>query len=227
MRAKTTVSLMVRGLTVMVILVWAGPANSYNQWSVDDDATYCGQCHGDFRDDHYMSPVDGQDWGNLHDLHRITMLNGDCNTCHLSGGRFPVLLDESVGGNGFDPISCTGCHDGPGLRLHHTNAGVPADNGGTGDTCVDCHGTETMVQGENVLPPYYFTPDAVHLHKPTDPCNPSPGFPENFAGLTIALDNDGDLAYDALDSDCGLVGEEIFSDGLESGDTLAWDVVEP
>jgi len=165
-------------------------------------------------------------WGNLHNIHRTTMLNSDCATCHLASDEFPVLLDESEGGDGFDPISCTGCHDGPGLRRHHTRAGVPADNGGTGDTCVDCHGTETMVPGENVLPPYYFTPDAAHPNKPTDPCNPSPDFPEDFAGLTIAVDNDGDLNYDETDTDCGGTGP-VFSDGFESGDTSAWGVVVP
>ena len=46
------------------------------------DATNCRACHGDFRASIYTSPA-GVNWGvNLHDLHRTTMLSGDCNTCH-------------------------------------------------------------------------------------------------------------------------------------------------
>lgn len=209
---------------IVVLAIWTPPVDAYTQWSIADDATNCGECHGDFRSSTYISPVDGQLWGNLHNIHRTEMLNSDCEVCHGEGDRFPVLLNESLGGIGFDPISCTGCHNGRGLRLHHTNAQVPADQGGTGSTCLDCHGTEPAPPAENVLPPYYFTPDPAHPDKPTDPCNPAPDFPEHFAGLTLALDNDGDLAYDELDSECGI---DIFTDGFESGDTSAWGVVVP
>lgn len=145
--------------------------------------------------------------------------------------KFPVLLDDSAGGSsGFESIGCMGCHGvdpdpgnpnefwGAGLRLHHTNAGVPAD--GNGKTCVDCHSGDPVPPREDVLPSYYFTPDNNHPDKPTDPCNPAPGFPEDFAGMTFALDNDGDLLHDEADPDCG--GGEIFTDGFESGDTSAW-----
>ena len=30
---------------------------------------------------------DGQLWGNLHNLHRSDMLNGDCDACHQASGR--------------------------------------------------------------------------------------------------------------------------------------------
>jgi cysteine-rich repeat protein len=59
------------------------------------------------------------------------------------------------------------------------------------------------VVGENVLPPYYANPGTGHPDIPDDSCNPSPGFPENFAGTTIGLDNDGDGSYDESDPDCG------------------------
>ena len=84
---------------------------------------------------------DGQDWGNLHNLHRSDMLAGDCAACH-KGDFFPVFLAESDGGIGFEAISCGGCHGrnedmgtgsglSAGLRQHHFRAGVT--------TCQICH----------------------------------------------------------------------------------------
>lgn len=214
-------------MTLLALL--PGAALAYSQWSINDDATNCGQCHGDFRSNTYISPGDGQLWGNLHNIHRTTMLNSDCATCHGAGDRFPVLLNESEGGDGFDPISCMGCHGmdpgtpdahwGAGLRAHHLNAGVPADQ--NGDTCLDCHPSDPVPRRENVSPSYYFTPDAAHPNKPTDPCNPSPDLPEDFAGLTLGLDNDGDLLYDEADPDCTAAEPlfcfsfDNFCDGIE------------
>jgi hypothetical protein len=54
--------------------------------------------------------------------------------------------------------------------------------------------------GENVLPPYYFTPDAEFPNKPTDPCNQHGE--EDYAGIREGLDNDGDGKYDQSDRDC-------------------------
>jgi hypothetical protein len=68
---------------------------------------------------------------------------------------------------------------------------------------MDCHDDDPPPPPETTLPSYYFTPDPNHTSKPTDPCNPAPGFPENFAGAVIGLDNDGDLLYDDADPDCG------------------------
>lgn len=219
-----------------ILLISPMPVESYTQWSINDDSTNCRECHGDFRNDNYISPVDGQNWGNLHDLHREDMLNDDCDVCHIGDNRLPVPLDDSTGGDGFESVGCMGCHGvdpdpgnpnehwGAGLRLHHTNASVPADQ--NGDTCVDCHSSDPVPPGENVAPSYYFTPDTAHPDKPTDPCNPSgDGFPEDFAGLTIAIDNDGDLDYDEADSDCG--ASLIFADGFETGDTAAWTSAVP
>lgn len=219
---------------VVVLLGGSGVANAYSQWSINDDATYCGECHGDLRSGSYTSPVDGENWGNLHDLHKDVMLNSDCATCHLRSGRFPVRLNESEGGNGFEPVSCMGCHGvdpdpgnsntgwGAGLRLHHLNAGVRADQNGF--TCSStCHQNDPVPPTEDVLPSFYFVPDAAHPNKPTDPCNPAPDLPEHFAGLTLGMDNDGDLAYDQVDADCG----GLLKDGFESGDTSAWSVTFP
>jgi len=222
---------------VVSLALLPGLAEAYDRWSINDDATNCGECHGDFRAGGYVSESDGDPWGaSLHDAHRNTMLDGDCNACHSGNPRFPVFLNLSNGGDGLEPVSCMGCHGidpnpstpntewGAGLRLHHTDAGVPADQ--NGDTCSDCHSSDPTPIAENVLPSFYFTPDTAHPDKPNDPCNPSPGFPENFAGDTIALDNDGDLTYDGADPDCG-ASTDIFADGFESGDTSGWSSTVP
>jgi hypothetical protein len=198
------------GVLAGVVLLFAQGANAYEQYSVNDDATFCGACHGDFRSGPYISLADGQSWGDdLHDVHRNFMLNGDCDTCHLSSSKFPVLLGSSDGGLGLDPISCSGCHgraeDGTGsgsegyaagLRQHHWVAGVT--------TCVDCHvdadPAEFTPAGEDILPPYYSDSDPIHPFIPADPCNlESDGFLEDYAATTIGLDNDGDDFYDAAD----------------------------
>ena len=191
-------------------------AFAYNQYSQNGDNTYCAACHGDFRSNTYISPVDGQLWGNIHNLHRSTMLGGDCDACHLSSGRFPVRLDESAGGDGLVAIGCVGCHGraednvagnpslpngfGAGLRQHHTNAGV--------SDCTNCHDDADPANytpvGEQVLPPYYADPGINHPDMPTESCN-SDGS-EHFAGATIGLDNNGDLFYDGNSPSCDLSG---------------------
>jgi hypothetical protein len=201
----------VAGVLAGVVSLFAQGATAYEQYSVNDDATLCGACHGDFRSEPYISLTDGQSWGGaLHDVHRYDMLSGDCDVCHLSGDRFPVLLGSSVGGTGLDPISCSGCHgraeDGTGsgsegyaagLRQHHWVAGVT--------TCVDCHVDadpgEFSPAGEDILPPYYSDTDPVHPLIPGDPCNLAvDGFPEDYAATTLGLDNDGDDLYDEADT---------------------------
>jgi cysteine-rich repeat protein len=212
-----------------VIMIDAPRAVAYPDWSG------CSLCHGDFRASNYISPADGQNWGNLHNLHRNTMLAGDCNTCHGSS-FFPVLIDSSNGGTGFEAISCMGCHGrtediggdglsagrGAGLRQHHNNSGVTV--------CGICHTDANPLNytpvGEDVRPPYYFTPDGVHPNKPTDPCSPNGG--EDFAGFLNGLDNDGDLVRDTSDPDCAAaaecgngvldVGEKCDDGNLQDGD---------
>ncbi|MHC4429526.1 MAG: hypothetical protein ACYS0D_13120 [Planctomycetota bacterium] len=193
------------------LFIYVPMSGAHPTWTMNEDVdTNCGQCHGDFRDSNYISNSDGMNWGNLHDLHRFTMMNGDCSTCH-GAGFYPVSTHISDGGAGLEPISCVGCHGrnedmgndsispgrGAGLRQHHTVSGVTL--------CMDCHldadpAAYTPV-GENVLPSYYFTPDAAHPDKPTDPC--SPNGEEDYAGIEEGLNNDGDVAYDGNDPDCG------------------------
>ena len=82
-------------IALTVFAFWVPGADAYSQYSVNRDATNCRACHGDFRATNYVGLTDGQSWGNLHDIHRTTMLSGDCDVCHTTGGRFPVLLDDS------------------------------------------------------------------------------------------------------------------------------------
>jgi len=191
---------------IAILMIWASDVLAY-----EDYASGCDVCHGGFRDSPYTSPSDGANWGDdLHDVHRNDMLNRDCDTCHTSGGFSPVLLDSSAGGNGLASISCVGCHGrdqdagndsisgglGAGLRQHHTRAGE--------SDCTGCHDDAVLANytpvGENILPNYYANPGNNHPAMPTNPCNPSSS--ENFAGTSLGLDNDGDGAYDAADSNC-------------------------
>lgn len=197
-------------LAPLLLAAWIPAASAYQQYSTNQ-ADNCASCHGDFRATPYTSLVDGANWGDdLHDIHRNTMLSGDCNTCH-SGAFFPVLLGSSTGGAGFAAISCLGCHGrtesggtvtGAGLRQHHFNTGASTCGSGVGG----CHFNNDpnpalfTVAGEDTLPPYYFTPDATHPNKPTNPCNPAGE--EDFAGTTIGIDNDGDNLFDQSDPDC-------------------------
>ena len=180
--------------------------------------------------DEYISPSDNKRWREkftsrdpgseqeieigLHDVHRHIMLDEDaepsgCDVCHISSGRYPVYLNFSAT-TYFEPIGCMGCHGrsedagndniseglGAGLRQHHTNAGVAE--------CKTCHDDADPANytpvGENVMPPFYFTPDDVFLNKPTDPCNRLGA--ENYAGRRRGLDNDGDGKTDNRDKDC-------------------------
>lgn len=199
---------------VAVLMVGAQIAEAFPTYSRNRDDTNCRACHGDFRADDYISNTDGTSWGNLHNLHRRVMFAEDtpvskCAPCHGSEGMFPVRINESSS-DYLDPIACMGCHGryedannvdfsagwGAGLRQHHTNAGVTS--------CANCHDDADPANytpvGENVLPPYYFTPDPVFLNKPTDPC--SSFGEEDYAGIWEGLDNDGDGVYDVLDLDC-------------------------
>jgi PKD repeat protein len=207
--------------------IWAPNSEAYQTYSANKDPNgiptgNCVTCHGVFDDPNYISRNDGTAWGtDLHVGHRSGMLNRDCNTCHLGDftTRYPVSLNVSNGGTGFDPISCVGCHGrdgdlnigqiGAGLRQHHTRAGAAF--------CGGCHAdndpaTFTPV-GEDTPPSYYFTPDAVHPDKPTDPCNANAGSigQESVFG-TLGLDNDGDLRYDQNDFACGAVNTPPVAD---------------
>jgi hypothetical protein len=214
-----------------VMLGLAAGAWGYDQYSVNGDATNCRACHGDFRASFYteMGP-DGGFWFNgLHESHQA-MVESDCNTCHSTGGRFPVKLDSSNGASGLSPIACTGCHGrdadsvnpgvptvtegaAAGLRQHHWNA--DADHPGLNlKVCLDCHADADPAAftpaGEDVLPTYYAEADPVDYPLlPVDPCDGSgPALEDQYGNLIDGgpdgrgTDNDGDLVYDGADTDC-------------------------
>jgi len=190
---------------ITVLMVGASDVLAYG-----DYAGGCDNCHGEFDASPYTSLSDGSSWTDgLHLVHRNDMLGGDCNTCHTTGGRKPVVLDSSNGGDGLSAISCVGCHGrdqdggndsvsgglGAGLRQHHTTAGVT--------TCTGCHSDAVLANytpvGEDVLPNYYASPGTGHTI-PSSSCNPSGE--EDFAGTALGLDNDGDGTYDTSDANC-------------------------
>ena len=192
---------------LVLLIVGAWNVRAYEQYHQGCDAP---NCHGDFTADNYVSNVDGQAWGmSLHDGH-WDMVSNDCDVCHTTGGRSPVFLESSNGGDGLAAISCVGCHgrdegatgiNGAGLRQHHWNNGV------TG--CLGCHGDSnpsnfTPVE-EVVLPPYYANPGTGHPNMPDHSCNlASFGYSEDVLGAsgTGGLDNDGDDVYDTDDTSC-------------------------
>ncbi|HSS65587.1 MAG TPA: hypothetical protein VLS27_14240, partial [Gammaproteobacteria bacterium] len=190
-----------------------------------------------FLRDVYISPTDGQPWSEiyqevtasepeeeigLHDIHRHIMLDklssSRCNVCHTRPvpGFYPVSLNSSSTTD-LEPISCVGCHGryedmgndgisaglGAGLRQHHTNAGITE--------CKTCHEDADPANytpvGENVPPPFYFTPDAEFPNKPTNACNSNGE--EDYAGGWQGLDNDGDGIYDVFDPDCRPLARRI------------------
>ena len=201
MRLAVKVTLAILTLVVMIPDAAAFP-----------DYSGCAGCHGDFTASSYTSlkGASGGTWTTgLHDTHRSTMLSGDCTACHSSGSRTPVLMNSSASAAPFN-TSCLGCHGrvegtagltGRGLRAHHEKHSV---------SCFGCHGetAASPVVAESVKPPLYIT-NAAHPNLPKDPCNPSPAFPENFAGTTLGLDNDGNDLYDAADPACTLAAPTI------------------
>jgi hypothetical protein len=106
-RQKLSLLFLVSLLGALVIGV--GTAQAYSQYSNNKDATNCQACHGDFQATPYISLTEGADWGkSLMAMHKDDILDGDCNTCHSSGPRFPVLTGSSGGGAGLDPIQLCG-----------------------------------------------------------------------------------------------------------------------
>ena len=199
-------------IVLLAAILWLGSAtdtHAYTTWT-----SGCTDCHSDFRDATSTKP--GNFWPrDKHEVHRRDMMTNLCGTCHVTNGDDPQL-DFSRGEPGLDGISCMGCHEGVGLRLHHANANVGTDN--NMEVCADCH-SDSAPPGEDTVPAYSGGTN-VNVF---DPCNADDS--ENWTTDGLGLDNDGDLDYDAADSDCGEAG--FFEDGFESGDTSAWDATVP
>jgi len=203
---KKTITGLFSLLILSAFMVLAQSAGAYSTYSTNSTTGNCATCHGDFlAAAPYVSKFDAVPWSdpatgtpvNLHDGHRDVMVNGDCNVCHMSAGKFPVYTYQSAGGTGFQAIGCTGCHNGDGLRAYHVNSKASSCNG-------SCHTAKTP-PAENIKPPYYFTPDANHPNKPTDPCNANGS--ESKVAPPSGLDNDGNLLDDASDPACKPAGD--------------------
>ncbi|MBW2261992.1 MAG: hypothetical protein JRG91_08480 [Deltaproteobacteria bacterium] len=145
-------------------------------------------------------------------------MNADCDLCHTSGDGRDPYIGSSNGTSSSPGYGCTGCHggmysgsaSGVGLRLHHTNNGIAA--------CAICHSSDPAPHPESTAPPYY----GVTADSNVDyPCNDDSGTSEDWAGDSTGLDNDGDNAYDLLDSDCASVpvcGNSIVETGEDCDD---------
>ncbi len=226
---------------LLALVLFPSAAAAYDTYSTSTTAGNCAECHGDFRASPYASKVDGVSWGSsLHDVHRNTMLNRDCNACHSGASRTPVNLGSSAGGTGLQPSSCAGCHGrsqdgtgsgtlgfGAGLRQHHYRKSVTV--------CLDCHSdanpANRTVVGENILPPYYASPGTNHPAMPTNTCDPAARNFENFAGSALGLDNDGDSLFDQADPNCvsAVCGNGRVETGeqCDDGNTTAGDCCSP
>ncbi|MFI5395271.1 MAG: hypothetical protein ACHQ9S_07025 [Candidatus Binatia bacterium] len=195
----------------MALAIWAARSEAYVTYSQNRDATNCAACHGGFQAPNYVSSHNGTPWRtDLMTGHSNMVGSGGCGTCHQSlSVLFPVSIGTSAGAEGLSPTSCVGCHGrdqdaghdgafpgrGAGLRQHHFRAGV--------QICSPCHADANPADytpvGENIKPANYFTPDAAHLNKPTDPCNAN-GSESKFG--PAGLDNDGNGIYDLADPAC-------------------------
>jgi hypothetical protein len=167
--------LILSGMVLLVgIAVGLRNAEAYPNYA---GSPACSSCHPTFLNDKGSR-------GPLHDLH-VSAMTGTCTLCHVKSGDNPPLAN------------CAGCHVGPGLRLHHENAGAPPDANGL--ICSDCHTTDPKPAPENIAPPYYSRTDVTVK----EPCQAQPAPPgEDFNGDLVGLDNDGDLLYDTQDPDC-------------------------
>jgi len=112
-------------------------------------------------------------------------MTNNCQLCHSSFFDAPVDINGSLAG-----VSCVGCHLSRGLWQRHQASGI---------SCAPCHTGWSTPDPESTLPPYYGRTDVLL----SDPCsaNTAAGG-EDWNGNGRGLDNDGDTAYDAADSDC-------------------------
>lgn len=218
MRNATTLRWIPVLVAVACVLLVTGTALAYEQYTTGRNDNNCAACHGGFRSTPYTELGTGTSWGDdLHDVHRNSMLSGDCATCH-TGNKYPVYLGSSDGGYLFPALACAGCHgragDGTGAGTEGYGAGLRQHHWRTGTTlCGTCHtdadpAAFTPVR-EDEPPPYYASEGAAfHPSMPQDACSDPDNAltpEEDHVGSARGLDNDGDLDYDTADSDCGAV----------------------
>jgi len=191
-----------------IFLISPSVSNAYDSYNG------CNDCHGDFRDNGYVSNADGTPWNDdLMGGHQDFM--SGCDVCHSGSGFSPVRI--SISDDTDKPQGCVGCHgrvgdetgvctfgaadvdgehcgSGMGLRkLHEASPSVPAN------TCYVCHNTESgAVPVRENEPPFNFRRSGVTL---TSACSS-----ENMFGPT-GLDNDGDGIADMADTQCQTPGD--------------------
>jgi len=200
----------VTGLILMAF--WVPSVVAYDKYGDG-----CDTCHGVFDSGNYTSNKDATSWGtDLMDGHLSFISGGgSCDVCHSGNDRKSVRTNFSD--DLEKPQGCVGCHgrvgdesgicafgtpdnDGEhcgsaaGLRNVHNTAGI-AD-------CFVCHTNDNgaVLVGEHELP-FNYGLTGIALS--------SPCVAENKFGPT-GLDNDGDGAVDAADTDCSLT---VDSDG--------------
>jgi hypothetical protein len=177
----------------LFVAIWSAVAIGYPRYRETGSTTAnpvpsCYSCHPGFFNR-----------GALHNPLHVgsTKMTNTCTLCHTSTGDIP-----RTNTSGADPgHACNGCHTGPGLRLHHAAAGVPADS--TGYVCADCHDDPAPPYSEALPFPPYYTRQDVNVKNPCVVDAASGG--EDLSGDGKGLDNDGDQLYDANDTDCGVV----------------------
>jgi hypothetical protein len=172
-------------LPVVFLLTRPLPAAAYPAYRATTANTpSCYSCHSGF-----------YNRGSLHSRHvGSTKMTNTCTLCHTSTGDIPKTYSSGTDAG----HACNGCHLGPGLRLHHAAAGVPADANGL--VCADCHDSDpSPPTPESTTPPYYWRDD-VNLTYPCVVATAEGG--EDYSGDGKGLDNDGDLLYDQSDPDC-------------------------
>jgi hypothetical protein len=188
-------------LVALVLIFISGFAFAYS------DYDGCKSCHGDFEENNYVSKSDGAAWNeSLMDGHE-TFVGGNCNACHKDGSKGSVYLNFSI--DSTLSKSCVGCHGrqddvngscvggggtqvecggGAGLRQMHEQ------KVGSG-TCSACHSGDPVPVGENI-DPYNYGKSGVQM---MDACD-ADGSESQYG--SSGLDNDGDGARDASDTDC-------------------------
>jgi len=202
-------------IALLVLAIMVPIAGAY------DTYTDCAGCHGSFRATTYSSLAAAKGanpaWPGtslaIHNGHANSptanppgMLNGNCNACHSGSSRTPVFMNFSAAAAPFNQ-SCSGCHDGPGLRAHHVNSGADG-------TCYDCH-SDPAPDAENVLRPVFAATFGTTSGTTgvNDACNPTAtGFEGRLKDITtVGLDNDGNLLYDQADPACAPVSAPKIS----------------
>ena len=175
-RTRNCTAAIVLGL---IAIVWMPSAFAFKGF--DDgggnNVPGCASCHASLAN-----------LGASHGTH-AAIINNNCNACHGNGGRDDPPLDNCMQCHGRDADAggdniSSGL--GRGLRQHHETVNAAA--------CGSCHNDATGPAGvgEDVLPSFY---GGTGL-------NSCDGSEEQFASLTVSLDNDGDGLTDLNDSDC-------------------------